>query len=73
MHSASILNVTSLMNRNEQRKNSIKTIKAETAGMGEKFSLFNTGRILYKGHEYYLRNGPLGRCGYHEIISPLER
>lgn len=38
--------------------------------MGEKFGLFNSGRILYKGHENYLSSGPLGQCGYHEIISP---
>lgn len=61
------------MNRNEQRKNYTKKIKVETSGVGEKFSLFNIGKILNKGHECYLNNGPLGQCGYHEIISPLER
>lgn len=61
------------MNRNEQIKNCTKKIKVETAGVGEKFSLFHIGKILNKGHECYLSNGPLGQCGYHEIISPLER
>lgn len=49
------------MNRGEERKNYIKNITVETAGVGEKFSLFNTGGVLYRGHEYYLSDGPLGR------------